>query len=160
MLIVNSILQATVRFLESSICINRTLVNLARKPFCSMSRSHTRANCFSAGARLLVCVLISLFSGAELQALATESHELSDGTNSVVRSNTSLPHVSAARKSVSPLLQKRFKRQSLDQALLTSPSVCDSQAGLTWSVLSTDNRLPYGFNFICAVSERGPPALV
>ncbi len=125
-----------------------------------MSKSHTRTNCLSAGARLLACVLISLFSGAELRVPATESYGLIDGTYSVVRSNTSLPHVGAARKKVSLLLQKRFKRQSLDQALLTSPSVCDLQASLTWLVLSTDNQLPYGFNFICAVSERGPPTLV
>ena len=127
-----------------------------------MSRSHTRANCLSARARLLACVLvmISLFSAAELRALATEPCKLIDGTNGVVQSNTSLPHVVAARKKVSSLLQKRCKRQSLDQALLTLPNVYDLQAKLTWSGLSTDSQLAYRSNFLCAVSERGPPTVV
>lgn len=122
-----------------------------------MSGSPTRTNRHSAGAILLACVLISLFSAAELPALATAAKELIAGTSSVVQPNASFADLVAARNKVSPLLQKRLKRKSLDLALLTLPTGYNSQANLTSWVLSTDNQLPYGFNFTCAVPDRGPP---
>ena len=110
---------------------------------------------------MLAFALISvfLFSGTELRALATASNASIASANPAIRSNRSLPNFVAVRKKISPLLQKHFKRQSVDQALLTSPSAYDSQAKRNW-LLSTDNQLPYGFDPISSVSDRGPPVLV
>ena len=111
---------------------------------------------------MLAFALISvfLFSGTELRALATASNASIASANPAIRSNRSLPNFVAVRKKISPLLQKQFKRQSVDQALLTSSSAYDSQANRTWLLLSTDNQLPYGIDPISSVSDRGPPVLV
>jgi hypothetical protein len=126
-----------------------------------MSRSRTSTNSHTAGAVLAFALLsVFLFSGAELRAFATVSNASIAGANPAIRSNRSLSNFVAVRKKISPLLQKQFKRQSVDQALLTSQSAYDSQANRTWWLLSTDNQLPYGFDPISAVSDRGPPVLV
>lgn len=131
------------------------------KTSCSMSRSRTSINFHSTGAMLAFALIsVFFFSGTELRALATPSDASIASTNPAIRSNRSLPDFVAVRKKVSPLLQKQFKRQSVDQALLTSPNAYDSQANRTWCLLSTDNRLPYGFDPISSVSDRGPPVLV
>ena len=133
--------------------------NVARfKTSCSMIRSRISTNFHSAGAFALISVF--LFSGTELRALATASNASIASANPAIRSNRSLPNFVAVRKKISPLLQKQFKRQSVDQALLTSPSAYDSQANRNWLLLSTDNQLPYGFDPISSVSDRGPPVLV
>ncbi len=111
---------------------------------------------------MLAFALISvfLFSGTELRVLATASNASIASANPAIRSNRSLPNFVAVRKKISPLLQKQFKRQSVDQSLLTSPSAYDSQANRTWLLLSTGNQFPYGFDPIPSVSDRGPPVLV
>lgn len=111
---------------------------------------------------MLAFALISvfLFSSTELRALATASNALIASANPSIRSNRSLPNFVAVRKKISPLLQKQFKRQSVDQALPTSASAYDSQADRTWLLLSTDNQPSYGFDPISSVSDRGPPVLV
>lgn len=126
-----------------------------------MSRSRISTNFHSAGAMLAFALIsVFLFSGTELRALATASNASIASANPAIRSNRSLPNFVAVRKKISPLLQKHFKRQSVDQSLLTSPSAYDSQAKRTWLLLSTDNQLPYGFDPISSVSDRGPPVLV
>ena len=107
-----------------------------------------------AGVLLSLC----LFSGAELLALGTAANESIEGRKPDVHSNTSLPNFVAPHK-VSTVLLKRFKRQSPDQSLLTSPSAYDSRPGLTYEVLRTDRHLSYDLNLTSVVSERGPPAL-
>ena len=103
---------------------------------------------------------VFLFSGTELRALATSSNTLIASANPAVQSNRSSLNFVAVRKKISPLLQKQFKRQSLDQALLTSLNAYDSQANRTRLLLSTDHQPPYGFDPISSVSDRGPPVLV
>lgn len=168
--------QATVRLLVSSISAGNTPIylvtkklptgieeNLAgcQKTSCCMRRLRTSTNFHSACAMLAFAVIcIFLFSGAELRALATASNALVAGANPAVQWNPSLPNFVAIRQKISPLLQKQFKRQSLDQALLTSPKAYDSQANRTWLPLATDKQLPYGFDPISSVSGRSPPVLV
>lgn len=151
--------------------VNNTLVkkslaaiqkNVARfKTSCSMSRSRTSTNFHSAGAMLAFALMsVFLFSGTELRAFATASNGSIASANPAIRSNRSLPNFVAVRQKISPLLQKQFKRQSVDQALLTSSSAYDLQANRTWLLLSTDNRLAYGFDPVSFVSDRGPPVLI
>ena len=108
-----------------------------------------------AGVLLSLC----LFSGAELLALATGANESIGASKPDAHSNTSLPNFVALHK-VSTVLLKRFKRQSLDQSVLTSPCAYDSRPGLTYEVLPSNSHLSYGLNLTSVVSERGPPALI
>ena len=110
---------------------------------------------------VLAGVLLSLclFNGGELLAFGTAANESIDGRKPDVHSNSSLPNFVAPHK-VSTVLLKRFKRQSVDQSLLTSPCAYDSRPGVTHEVLPTNSQLSYGLNLTSVVSERGPPALV
>ena len=117
-----------------------------------------KTNCHTAMLVAGVLLGLCLFSGAELLALGTAANESIDGRKPDVHSNTSLPNFVAAQQ-VSTGLLKRFKRQSPDQSLLTSPCAYDSRPGLTYEVLPNDRHLSYGLNLTSVVSERGPPAL-
>lgn len=126
-----------------------------------MSRSRTSTTFHFAGAPLVLALIsFFLFSGTELRALGTASNTSITSADLVIRSGKSFPNFVAVRKKISPLLEKQSRRQSLDQALLTSPSAYDSQTNLTWWLLSTDKQLPYGLDPISSVSDRGPPVLV
>ena len=118
-----------------------------------------KTNCHTAMLVAGVLLSLCLFSGAELLAFATAANESIHGKKPDVHSNTSLPHFVASHK-VSTVLLKRFKRQSVDQSLLTSPCAYDSRPAVTYEVLTTNSHLAYGLNLTSVVSQRGPPALV